>query len=76
VSVDYIKWIITRREIMSWQIFLTVWIFIQMVFGVARLPNLAVLKGHDINQLSGAIAGTCIKFIGMIFCLYMGGFYA
>ena len=60
---------------MTVQIFLTVWLIIQVMFGVINAIDLARLKGLDENRVIASAIGTIIKFIGIIFCLYIGGFY-
>ena len=61
---------------MSWQIFLTVWIIVQLVAEVVSKPSISELRGHSMNHLIGSMLGTFARFIGMLFCLYMGGFYS
>ncbi len=61
---------------MNWQVFLTVWLIIQMVVGVCSQPKLNKLKNETDMQLKGSIAGVTMKFVGIFICLYMGGFYA
>ena len=60
---------------MNYQLILTIWLIIQMVFGLSSQPKLNKLKGETLGQLQAAIAGIAIKFTGMFLCLYLGGFY-
>lgn len=60
---------------MSYQTFLTVWLIIQMVVSICRQPKVCKLEGKNDYQLIGALAGATMKYLGMFFCLYMGGFY-
>lgn len=61
---------------MNWQVFLTVWLLIQMVASTASQPKVSRLKGHNDGQLVSSIAGNIMKFIGIFTCLYFGGFYS
>ena len=60
---------------MNWQIFLTVWLVVQLVVGVCSQPKLNKLKNQTEGLLKGSIGGVALKFVGMFLCLYMGGFY-
>ncbi len=60
---------------MTWQVFLTGWLVVQLIVGCAAQPKVAKVLGKTDAQLMGAIAGTAIKIIGIFICLWFGGFY-
>lgn len=61
---------------MNVQIFLTVWLLIQLVTGTVRAVRYTRLKGKSENDVIAAAMGHVIKITGMFLCLYIGGFYS
>jgi len=61
---------------MTWQIFLSAWLFLQCVVGAASIPGRYRELGKTDMQAAGAVAGTILKFTGIFACLYFGGYYS
>lgn len=61
---------------MNWQLFLSVWLFVQMVVGTVRSVRYARLRNEKENIVIASAVGSVIKIMGMYACLYFGGFYS
>jgi hypothetical protein len=60
---------------MTVQVFLTVWLVLQIICRCCRQPELNRLREQTEKQLVAAIGGNVLWGIGMFACLYYGGFY-
>ena len=61
---------------MSWQVFLTLWLCVQMIGNLCSQVSLNKLRKENELHLMASIVGVVMKFLGIFACLYFGEFYA
>ena len=60
---------------MTIQIFLTLWLLLQMYVGTKRNVEYMRLKQRSENKVIIMAIGTVLRFVGIFACLYFGGWY-
>lgn len=60
---------------MTVQAFLTIWIIVQTLIKIGKQPAEAHMREWSEAQLIGAVVGSAVWGVGMLFCLWAGGFY-